>query len=68
MCVTKIAIPARPSEANALPPLNPNQPTQSIPAPVTTIVMLCGGIAICGKPFRLPNTIAETYAATPALT
>jgi hypothetical protein len=28
---------------------------------------LCGGIAVVGKPFRLPSTIAATSAAMPAL-
>jgi ammonia channel protein AmtB len=40
ICVTNIAIPAEPSAANALPALNPNQPTHNIPAPVTTMVSL----------------------------
>ena len=40
ICVTSIAMPARPSAAQELPALNPNQPTQSMAAPVTTIVLL----------------------------
>ena len=44
--VTSIAMPAAPSAATALPALNPNQPTQSIEAPTTVSVKLCGGIAV----------------------
>ncbi|MBL4606592.1 MAG: aminotransferase class III-fold pyridoxal phosphate-dependent enzyme, partial [Pseudomonadales bacterium] len=40
ICVTNIAIAALPLAANALPPLKPNHPTQSIPAPVTVMVIL----------------------------
>ena len=40
ICVTSIAIPALPSAATALPALNPNHPTQSIDAPIITIVLL----------------------------
>src|SRR3954447_23772238 len=35
ICVTVIAMPARPLAANAEPALNPNQPTHSIDAPIT---------------------------------
>ncbi len=42
--VTTIAIAACPLAARALPPLNPNQPTQSIAVPVRVIVILCGGV------------------------
>src|ERR1700754_3562093 len=35
ICVTVIAIPARPFAATAEPALNPNQPTHSIDAPLT---------------------------------
>src|ERR1700733_10941755 len=35
ICVTDIAMPARPFEATADPALNPNQPTQSREAPIT---------------------------------
>ena len=45
MCVTSSAMPAVPSAASALPALKPNQPTHSMQAPVTVMVMLCGGIA-----------------------
>src|SRR5690606_37274103 len=67
-CVTSIAIPAAPFAASALPALKPNHPTQSIAAPDTVIVRLCGGIGVVGKPARLPSTSAATSAATPALT
>ena len=52
-CVTSIAIAAEPLAASALPPLKPNQPTHSMPAPITVSGMLCGGIATCGKPLPL---------------
>ncbi len=58
---------AAPSEASALPPLNPNQPTQSIPAPKTVNGKLCGGIGVLGKPFLGPKYLANTIAATPAV-
>ena len=45
MCVTSMAMPAAPLAANALPPLKPNQPTQSMPAPIIDSVILCGGMA-----------------------
>ena len=67
MCVTNIAIPASPLAARAEPALKPNQPTHSIPAPVTVMVKLCGGIAWFGKPRRLPMTSAATSAPTPAV-
>src|ERR1051325_7126188 len=35
ICVTAIAMPARPSAATSEPALNPNQPTQSSEAPIT---------------------------------
>src|SRR4051812_5331943 len=68
MCVVNIAMPAEPFAASALPALKPNQPTHSMPAPVTAYGRLCGAIAVCGKPRRLPSTSAQTSAATPALT
>jgi hypothetical protein len=47
--VTSIAIPAVPfAPQAALPALKPNQPTHSMPAPVTVMVMLCGGIGFWG--------------------
>ncbi len=35
ICVTVIAMPARPFDATAEPALNPNQPTHSSEAPIT---------------------------------
>ena len=35
ICVTAIAMPAVPSAASSLPALKPNQPTQSMEAPIT---------------------------------
>ena len=67
-CVASSAMPAVPLAARALPPLNPNQPTHSKPAPAATSGKLCGGMATCGKPRRGPMTQAQTSAATPALT
>ena len=68
MCVTSMAMPAAPFAATALPALKPNQPTHNSDAPITVMVRLCGGIAVVGKPLRLPMTSAATSAATPALT
>ena len=65
ICVTSIAIPALPSAATALPALNPNHPTQSIDAPIITIVLLCGGIGFSRKPSLLPRYIAITNAPIP---
>ena len=65
ICVTNIAIPAKPSAAQELPALKPNHPTHSKAAPVTTMVLLCGGIAVVGNPFLGPNIIAITKAPTP---
>ena len=48
MWVTAIAIAALPFAARAEPPLNPNQPTQSMPVPVTHMVRLCGGMGVFG--------------------
>src|SRR5690606_2410610 len=41
--VTNMAMAASPLAANALPALKPNQPTHSIPAPVTHMARLWGG-------------------------
>ena len=65
MCVTSIAIPASELAATALPALNPNHPTQSMAAPITTRLLLWGGMADPGNPFLLPNTKAATNAPTP---
>ena len=55
MCVTKIAIPASPFAANALPPLKPNQPTHNIHAPIMVKPGLCGGCTEFGKPSLGPK-------------
>ncbi len=65
MCVTKIAMAALESAATALPPLNPNQPTHSMAAPITTIGLLCGTKLDPGNPFLSPMTLATTSAPTP---
>ena len=46
--VTVIAMAAAPLAPRADPPLNPYQPTQSIPVPVTHIVRLWGGMGVLG--------------------
>jgi hypothetical protein len=67
MWVTVMAIAAFPLAARALPPLNPNHPTQSIAVPVTVMVMLWGNIGVVGYPERAPMTMQATRAATPAV-
>ena len=67
ICVTVIAIPAPPLAPSALPPLNPNQPTHSIDAPIITIPGLCGGFISRGNPLRLPTITAITSAEIPAV-
>ena len=67
MCVTSIAMPASALAATALPALKPNQPTHSMPAPVTLMVRLCGGSSRPGKPSRAPRTSAAVSAPTPAV-
>ncbi len=66
--VTSIAMAALPSAATAEPALKPNQPTHSMPAPVTVIVRLWGGMATEPKPRLGPIMTAATSAATPAVT
>src|ERR1700722_7122638 len=44
ICVTAIAIPARPLAATAEPALKPNQPTHSSEAPITEYVRLNGAM------------------------
>ena len=44
-----MAMEALPSAARAEPPLKPNQPTHSMPAPITVMVMLCGFMAWPGQ-------------------
>src|SRR5579862_6995896 len=66
-CVTRNAIPARPSEPTAEPALKPNQPTHSSDAPMTVSVRLCGAIDSRPSPRRLPSIKAVASPATPAL-
>src|SRR5690349_22865124 len=42
ICDTSSVLPARDPDARALPALNPNQPSQSIVAPITARGILCG--------------------------
>src|SRR5687767_10160381 len=51
----------------ALPPLNPNQPTQSRPVPIRLRTTLCGSIGSLGKPRRFPSTSAQISADAPEL-
>src|SRR6516162_5558142 len=44
ICVTAIAMPARPFEATADPALKPNQPTHSSEAPITEYARLYGAM------------------------
>src|SRR5580704_5168713 len=44
ICVTVIAMPARPLAATAEPALNPNQPTHSNEAPITAYARLYGAM------------------------
>src|SRR5215470_6667369 len=53
-CVATNALDANPPAANALPALNPNQPTHSRHAPIKLSTRLCGGIGCFGKPARFP--------------
>src|SRR6185437_13409114 len=66
-CVARIADAAEALAARALPPLKPNQPTHSMPAPAMVMPGLCGGLRRCGKPLRAPIIIAVTSAETPAV-
>ena len=65
MCVTAIAIPAPPSAANWLPPLNPNQPTHSMAAPAAAMPGLCGGWIWFGKPRRPPHHAGNDQSGCP---
>ena len=65
--VTSIAMAALLSAATADPALKPNQPTHSIPAPVTVMVRLCGGMAVEPNPLLPPIDVAAIKAATPAV-
>src|SRR5262247_2678995 len=64
-CVATNALVAKLFAANALPPLKPTQPTQSKQAPMKLKVRLCGFIASCGNPTRLPTYNAQTSAEIP---
>src|SRR5947207_4928245 len=66
-CVAINALVARELAANALPALNPNQPTHSRQAPMKLSTKLCGGIGCLGNPVRLPKYRAQTSAETPEL-
>ncbi len=67
ICVTNIAMPARPSAAPAEPALKPNQPTHSSDAPINVSVKLCGGMRSLPYPKRLPSTRQLASPAMPAL-
>src|SRR6185503_1307328 len=64
--VTK-ALTASPFAASALPPLKPNQPIQSRPAPNTVKGMLLGSRGACPYHLRFPSTIAKARAENPAV-
>ena len=66
-CVLMIAVAASSVALSAEPPLNPNQPTHSRPAPAMVSAGLCGSISVLGKPWRLPSSTAMTSAETPAV-
>src|SRR4051794_23583348 len=53
-CVVTNASDASHPLESALPALNPNQPNQSTPAPVSVIVRLCGSGRSCGYLSLLP--------------
>src|ERR1700730_1187384 len=48
ICVTAMAIPARPSAVTAERELKPNQPTHRSEAPITVNTRLCGAIGSLG--------------------
>src|SRR3954470_8625132 len=66
-CVNMIADAALASAASALPPLKPNQPTQSMPAPAIVMPGRCGGSECAGKQRRLAMGNAAQRADTPAV-
>ena len=66
-CVFTNALVASEPEDNALPALNPNQPTQTKLAPSTVKAKLCGAIDSRPKPIRLPSMYAATKPAIPEL-
>src|SRR5262245_55479133 len=47
-CVAAKALVESEPADSALPALNPNQPTQSMQAPMTLRIKLCGGIGVRG--------------------
>src|SRR5512142_616450 len=61
-CVATKALVARLPALSALPALKPNQPTHSRQAPMKLSTTLCGGMASCGYPKRLPRYNAHTSA------
>ena len=65
--VTTKALAARPLAARAEPPLNPNQPNHSNPAPITVRRTSCGSKRSDSRLTRGPRTRAATSAATPEL-
>src|SRR5688500_8426204 len=56
------ALNARPLAARALPPLKPNHPIHSRPAPRTVKGILLGSSGACPNHLRLPRTIAKARA------
>src|SRR6185312_4394888 len=48
ICVTAIAMPARPFAPTAEPALKPNQPTHSRDAPITAYARLYGAMLVAG--------------------
>ena len=67
ICVTKIATPALVPADKADPPLKPNQPTQSMDAPIIVKTGLCGGLIEVGNFLLEPKTTAVTKAPTLAV-
>src|SRR4030067_819575 len=67
ICVTTKALVASPPDDRALPALNPNHPNQSRAAPMTTSVMLCGGMGSLLYPILFPITRAAARAEIPEL-
>src|SRR5215469_17487351 len=67
-CVATKALVARLPAPNALPALNPNQPTHNRQAPIKLSTTLCGGMGCLGYPRRFPRYRAQTNAETPDVT
>jgi Na+/proline symporter len=59
------AFAAIPSEASALPALNPYQPTQSKPVPTMQSTMLCGAMISFLNPSLCPRKMHNTSADQP---